>query len=169
MTGLRKTRLDNERATLDLGARLAALLTAQDGFGGDAVVFLRGELGAGKTTLVRGILRAFGFRGAVKSPTYTLLEPYEEYGVYHFDFYRIGDGRELEFIGIDEHMSAASIKLIEWPERAGGRLPAPDIDIALFVEAGGRRAEIRLPAGPLAAAGTLFDGFREGAPCAVGR
>ena len=161
--------LDNEQATLGLGAKLAALLTGEDGFGGDAMVFLRGELGAGKTTLVRGILRAFGFRGAVKSPTYTLLEPYDEYSVYHFDFYRIADSRELEFIGVDEHMAAASIKLIEWPERAGAQLPAPDIDVALFVDGEGRRAEICLPAGTVAAAAVLVAEDAQDAPCVVSR
>ena len=153
MMGVRRTYLGNEQATLDLGAELAGLLTAADGFDSDAVVFLKGELGAGKTTLVRGILRELGFRGAVKSPTYTLLEPYDEYRVYHFDFYRIGDSQELDFIGVDEHMAARSIKLIEWPERAGRRLPIPDIDVALGVEGEGRCVEIRFPGGTVAAAG----------------
>lgn len=162
--GAVNTYLDNERATLELGAKLAALLTAEDGFGGDAVVFLRGELGAGKTTLVRGILRAFGFRGSVKSPTYTLLEPYDEYSVYHFDFYRIVDSRELQFIGVDEQMAAASIKLIEWPERAGALLPVPDIDVALVVDGEARRAEIRLRAGPVAAVKALVGEDVQDAP-----
>ena len=152
---VRKTRLDNDQATLALGAELAGLLTSADGFRGDAVVYLRGELGAGKTTVVRGILRELGFGGAVKSPTYTLLEPYDEYSVYHFDFYRVVDSRELEFIGVEEQMATASIKLIEWPERARARLPAADVDVTLFVEGEGRRAEIRLRAGTVVAAGTL--------------
>ncbi len=143
-----KRYLENEQATLALGAELAGLLTAQDGFATDAVVYLKGELGAGKTTLVRGILRALGFTGPVKSPTYTLLEPYEDQSIYHFDLYRIGDGGELDFIGIDEYMAARSIKLIEWPERAGGRLPRPDIEIALCAEGGGRSAAIRAPSLP---------------------
>ena len=142
--------LRNEQATLDLGASLSGPLTATDRFASDAVVFLRGELGAGKTTLVRGILRALGFSGPVKSPTYTLLEPYDEYRVLHFDFYRIGDSQELDFIGIDDHMAAPFIKLIEWPERAAGRLPHPDLEIALRVENQGRSAEIRYPAQPAA-------------------
>lgn len=166
---LRKVVLADEQATLELGAELAGLLAAADGFGGDAVVFLRGELGAGKTTLVRGILRAFGFRGAVKSPTYTLLEPYDEYSVYHFDFYRILDSRELEFIGIDEHMAGASIKLIEWPERAGVHLPAPDLEVALFVNGEGRCAEIRVRAVMLATACALGGEGARDAACAVGR
>ena len=138
-----KRHLSDEQATLALGAELAGLLTAKDGFASDAVVFLQGELGAGKTTLVRGILRALGFAGPVKSPTYTLLEPYEDQSIYHFDLYRIGDARELDFIGIDEHMAARSIKLIEWPERACGRLPCPDLEVALHAEGEGRCAEIR--------------------------
>ena len=141
-----KRHLRDEQATLSLGAELAGLLTAKDGLAGDAVVYLQGELGAGKTTLVRGILRALGFAGPVKSPTYTLLEPYEDQSIYHFDLYRIGDARELDFIGIDEYMAARSIKLIEWPERADGRLPCPDLDVALHAEGEGRRAEIRFPA-----------------------
>lgn len=145
--------LRDERATLELGAELAGPLTAAEGFANDAVVFLKGELGAGKTTLVRGILRALGFAGPVKSPTYTLLEPYDEYRVYHFDFYRIGDSQELDFIGIDDHMAAPFIKLIEWPERAGRRLPRPDLEIALRVEGEGRSVEIRYPAQPATVGG----------------
>ena len=140
-----KQYLKDEQATLALGAELAGLLTAEDGLANDAVVYLRGELGAGKTTLVRGILRALGFAGPVKSPTYTLLEPYEDQSIYHFDLYRIGDSQELDFIGIDEHMASRSIKLIEWPERADHRLPYPDIDVVLRTEGEGRRVEIRLP------------------------
>ena len=89
------------------------------------IVTIVGSNGAGKTTLVRGILRALGHAGSVKSPTYTLLEPYEvgDRAVYHLDLYRIGQSEELEFIGIDELMDADAIKLIEWPERGGDRLP----------------------------------------------
>lgn len=112
-----------------------------------ALVFLHGQLGAGKTTLVRGILRALGHTAAVKSPTYTLLEPYELAGwtVYHFDFYRINDPQELDFIGLDELLDAQAVKLIEWPERAQDRLPAPDVEILLSLEGEGRRIEITLP------------------------
>jgi len=138
--------LRDEQATLALGAELADLLTANDGFRSDALVFLSGDLGAGKTTLVRGALRALGFAGPVKSPTYTLLEPYEEHRLYHFDFYRIGDSQELDFIGTDDYLAAKSIKLIEWPERAGARLPKPDIEITLQTEGDGRRADVRFPA-----------------------
>lgn len=130
--------LADESATLKFGGRLLPLLD------GAPVVFLRGQLGAGKTTLVRGILRALGHAGSVKSPTYTLLEPYEvgDRAVYHLDLYRIGQSEELEFIGIDELMDADAIKLIEWPERGGDRLPEPDIDIRLSIEGEGRRVEV---------------------------
>ena len=130
--------LADEAATLAFGAALAGRLAP------DALVLLHGQLGAGKTTLVRGILRAFGHTGAVKSPTYTLLEPYElaDRTVYHFDFYRIGDSEELDFIGIDELLDADAIKLIEWPERAGGRLPPAQVEIFLRDEGNGRRIEV---------------------------
>ena len=128
--------LEDEDATLALGAGLAETgLTSE-------MVFLHGDLGAGKTTLVRGFLRALGYDGAVKSPTYTLLETYElppgggsdasaGVRVYHFDFYRIVDPRELGYMGIDELVSAPAVKLVEWPSHAGDRLPKPDIEIRL--------------------------------------
>ena len=129
--------LRDEAETLGWGASLA------DQLGGE-LVFLRGELGAGKTTLVRGILRGFGHQGAVKSPTYTLLEPYELEGrrIYHFDFYRIEDPEELSFIGIDELLADAALKLVEWPERGGGRLPAPDLELVLTITGEGRLLEL---------------------------
>ena len=132
--------LPDEAATIALGAELLDLLT------GAPVVFLHGQLGAGKTTLVRGILRAMGHQGSVKSPTYTLLEPYEVGGrtIYHFDLYRIGDSEELDFIGIDELMDADAVKLVEWPERGSGRLPDPDIVIRLSLEGEGRHVEVSL-------------------------
>lgn len=124
-------------ATLDWGAALAA------GLGGE-LIFLRGQLGVGKTTLARGILRGLGHAGPVKSPTYTLLEPYElgEREVLHFDFYRINDPEELAFIGIDDLMGSSALKLVEWPERAKGRLPNPDLDISLQEIDGGRLLEM---------------------------
>ncbi len=131
--------LKDEAATLQYGNKLANRLQS------DALVLLRGDLGAGKTTLVRGILRGLGHKGSVKSPTYTLLEPYElaQQTVYHFDFYRIADSNELEFIGIDELMDADAIKLVEWPEHAAGKLPDPDVEILLEIDGAGRRLEIR--------------------------
>lgn len=130
--------LADERATLAFAARLLPCLS------GAPLVFLQGQLGAGKTTLVRGILRALGHEGPVKSPTYTLLEPYEVDGrtVYHFDLYRIGDSEELDFIGMDELLDADAIKLVEWPEQGAGRLPEADVTIRMSLEGEGRRIEV---------------------------
>jgi tRNA threonylcarbamoyladenosine biosynthesis protein TsaE len=132
--------LRDEAATLAFGERLAARLPAS------ALVFLHGDLGAGKTTLVRGILRGLGHEGAVKSPTYTLLEPYDlpKSVVYHFDFYRIANSGELEFIGIDELMESAALKLVEWPERVDDKLPPPDMEVRMQIEGEGRRVEVSL-------------------------
>ena len=134
--------LPDEAATLAFGRELAELLNAAEGYNRDAIVYLQGGLGAGKTTLVRGILRAMGFVGPVKSPTYTLLEPYDELLVFHFDLYRIADSRELDFIGIDDLLAAQAIKLIEWPERGAPRLPPPDLSLSLRVEGEGRQVEV---------------------------
>lgn len=130
--------LADETATLAFAARLLPSLS------GAPLVFLQGQLGAGKTTLVRGILRALGHEGSVKSPTYTLLEPYEVDGrtVYHFDLYRIGDSEELDFIGMDELLDADAIKLVEWPEQGAGRLPEADVTIRMSLEGEGRRIEV---------------------------
>ena len=137
--------LEDEAATLAVGAELATLgLTTE-------LVFLHGDLGAGKTTLVRGFLRALGHEGPVKSPTYTLLETYDlpdadreaiSIGIYHFDFYRIVDPRELGYMGIDELVSAPAIKLVEWPANAGDRLPKPDMDVRLEYAGAHRRVQI---------------------------
>ena len=130
--------LPDEEATLAFGAELASRGLANE------LVWLRGELGAGKTTLVRGFLRALGHQGTVKSPTYTLLEPYAAGNtrVLHFDFYRIADAQELAYIGIDELMAEAAVKLVEWPERAAEKLPPPDIDVRLSTSGGGRRVDL---------------------------
>ena len=132
-----RVELRDAEETVRWGASLAERLRGE-------LVFLRGELGAGKTTLVRGILRGFGHQGAVKSPTYTLLEPYElgDRRIYHFDFYRIEDPEELSFIGIDELLADTALKLVEWPERAGDRLPAPDVELALTITDEGRLLEL---------------------------
>lgn len=116
--------LSSQQQQEAFGAALAAVLPRQ------AVIFLVGELGAGKTTLVRGILRGFGWTGAVKSPTYTLLEPYElqQRNVYHFDLYRLADAEELEYLGMRE-LIGAGVLLFEWPERVEGALPAADITV----------------------------------------
>jgi tRNA threonylcarbamoyladenosine biosynthesis protein TsaE len=131
--------LADEAATLAAGAALAERLGAAP----SALVCLHGELGAGKTTLVRGMLRGLGHAGSVKSPTYTILEPYEISNcvVYHFDFYRILDPQELDFIGLDELLEQTALKLVEWPEQAAERLPPADMDVYLSVEGTGRRLE----------------------------
>ena len=107
-----------------------------------AMVFLHGDLGAGKSTLARALLRALGVRGAIRSPTYTLVERYHIEGgeAWHLDLYRIGDAGELDFLGLDE--ATATLWLVEWPERGAAALPMPDLRIALAVEGTGRRAEL---------------------------
>ena len=121
-----------------LAARLA------HGLDRGLLVFLRGPLGAGKTALVRGVLRAKGYAGRVKSPTFTLLEPYtiSRVNFYHFDFYRINDPQELEDAGFRECFDEHSTCLVEWPERAGDWLPEPDLTVSMEVLDSGRRAHV---------------------------
>jgi len=129
-----------------LGARLAAALLEQAGEGAsaEASIYLSGQLGAGKTTLVRGLARALGIEGPVKSPTYTLLEPYTHAAtkLYHFDLYRLADGEELEYLGARDAFADAAVRVIEWPERAGDWLPAPDLELRMRVAGRGREVRV---------------------------
>lgn len=130
--------LPDEEATLDFAARLQT--TLPPGY----VVFLHGNLGAGKTTLVRGYLRAAGYQGTVKSPTYTLVEEYAlaDRTIYHFDLYRLNDPEELEWMGIRDYFRPDSLCFVEWPEKGEGFLPPPDLEIDLEPENTGRRLRI---------------------------
>jgi tRNA threonylcarbamoyladenosine biosynthesis protein TsaE len=136
--------LPDEAATLRLGEALAA------GAGKGLVLHLKGELGAGKTTLVRGLLRALGYAGRVKSPTYTLLEPYSllRLNLYHFDFYRFKDRSEWLSSGFREHFNPESLCIVEWPERAGDLLAPPDLEIQLLYDAQARRANLLCHSAP---------------------
>ena len=132
--------LVDENATLAAGERLAGALP------GRLTIYLRGDLGAGKTTLTRGLLRGLGFTGKVKSPTYTLVEPYKDsrIAIYHFDFYRFTDAEEFLEAGLDEYFEGDGVRLVEWPDRAQPYLPAADVEIRLRIAAsGGRELELR--------------------------
>jgi len=124
------TTLISPEATAEFGRKLGRALDQR------GVVFLNGTLGAGKTTLCRGLLRGLGYQGAVKSPTFTLVEPYElaEASVYHFDLYRLAHPDELEYLGVEDYFTAESLCLIEWPERGVGCLMAPDLELTMTVQ-----------------------------------
>ena len=130
--------LATEADTIAFGSALAPLL--QPGM----VIYLRGDLGAGKTTLVRGLLRALGVTERVKSPTYTLVEPYviSKLYLYHFDFYRFSCSDEWVEAGFREYFNRDAVCLVEWPEKAGGQLPAPDLGIVMEVDGNGRRITV---------------------------
>ena len=126
-------------ATAALGGALAA------GTAPGRVLHLRGDLGAGKTTLVRGLLRALGYAGRVKSPTYTLVEPYSVSSLhfYHFDFYRFKDRSEWLSSGFREYFNPLAFCVVEWPEKAGDLLAPPDLDLLLQFSGAGRAARLR--------------------------
>lgn len=139
MNGHRLGHLADETDTEALGAAIARCLPAT------VIISLDGDLGAGKTTLVRGLLRALGHRGPVRSPTYTLVESYEVggYRLHHLDLYRVADPEELEFLGLRDLLSPPSVLLVEWAERGAGVLPSADIEIGLSVSGSGREATAR--------------------------
>jgi len=127
-------RIDTPEAMEKLGENLARQ------FRPGLVIFLHGTLGSGKTTLVRGMLRGLGHDGAVKSPTYTLVEPYRLAGmpVFHFDLYRLRDPEELEFIGLRDYLEDGGVCLVEWAERGTALLPKPDLEIEIEQSEAGR-------------------------------
>lgn len=132
--------LKDAEATARLGAALATLF--RPGFA--RIVYLHGDLGAGKTTLSRGLLRELGVSGAIRSPTYTLLEPYETptLQLIHLDLYRLHDPSELEQLGLRDYAMGKTSWLVEWPPRAGGQLPKPDVEVWLTHDGPQRQAKI---------------------------
>ncbi len=149
-----RCKLRDAAATEQLGAQLAASVTP-------AVVYLIGDLGAGKTTLVRGLVHALGYTGKVRSPTYTLVEPYEceRCPVFHLDLYRLADAEELEWLGLRDMLEQPALLLIEWPERGTGVLPAADLTVYMDYAGSGREARLVSASG----AGTqLLKGLESG-------
>lgn len=130
--------LADEKATLSLAQRLAARLKP------GMVIYLHGDLGAGKTTLVRGVLNALGYAGRVKSPTFTLVEPYHaaELDLRHFDLYRLSDEEEWEAAGFRDEFDGHNIFFIEWPEKALSLIPQADVEISFEILNQGRKVEI---------------------------
>jgi tRNA threonylcarbamoyladenosine biosynthesis protein TsaE len=130
--------LENEEATVKLGGKLAAFMRP------GLVVYLRGNLGSGKTTLVRGLLRGLGFTGKVKSPTFTIVESYaiSRLDLYHIDFYRFTNPMEWRDSGFREYFDGTSICIVEWPEHAGELLPPADIEIVFAILEQGRKVEV---------------------------
>ncbi|MCW8943732.1 MAG: tRNA (adenosine(37)-N6)-threonylcarbamoyltransferase complex ATPase subunit type 1 TsaE [Sedimenticola sp.] len=129
---------ENEAAQEAIGRALARACTK------NCLVYLKGDLGAGKTTLARGFLRGMGHTGAVKSPTYTLIEPYEIAGkrYYHLDLYRLADPDELEYLGLRDLLEEEAVLLVEWPEQGADALPIPDILVSIHYEEKGRELKI---------------------------
>jgi tRNA threonylcarbamoyladenosine biosynthesis protein TsaE len=150
--------LKDEAATIAFGQQLAratfadtsiASKSIEDGIGVatlGGIFYLNGDLGAGKTTLTRGIMRAYGYEGAVKSPTYTIVEPYEfaKCHIYHFDLYRLADPEEVEYLGAEEYFSESNLCLIEWADRGLRIIPAADLTIDLETQGTGRQLNCQI-------------------------
>lgn len=132
--------LETPEDTEALGATLSQALPKR------CLLFLYGELGAGKTTLMRGLLRALGHQGAVKSPTYTLVEEYEINArrVFHFDLYRLKDPEELEWMGMDDYLNQEALCCLEWPQMGDGFLPTADVEVRLSYVDQQRSAQIKV-------------------------
>ncbi|MBL4583585.1 MAG: tRNA (adenosine(37)-N6)-threonylcarbamoyltransferase complex ATPase subunit type 1 TsaE [Pseudomonadales bacterium] len=132
--------LNNPEATAKIGMALGTAIADKR-----LVVYLQGDLGAGKTAICQAILKAYGYHGRVKSPTYTLLEPYELDNalIYHFDLYRLADPEELEFIGIRDLDADHALFLVEWPDKGAGFLPEADIELNMKVQSPGRMLYIQ--------------------------
>ncbi len=131
--------LEDERRQVAFAEQVAAALSTS------AVFFLQGDLGTGKTTFARGFIHASGFDGVVRSPTYTLVEPYPVSGnrtCYHFDLYRLAEAEELDYIGARDYFNETDVCLIEWPQKAAGFLPEPDWLCAFFYHDAGRMIEV---------------------------
>jgi len=137
-----KIEVADAAAMESLGAQLAQARTA-------GIIYLKGDLGAGKTTLARGFLRALGYAGRVRSPTYTLIEPYpfDSWAVYHLDLYRLSDARELEDLGLRDLLEEQALLLVEWPERGSGVLPPADLLITIEHRGEGRRVTLEAATG----------------------
>jgi len=135
MAEVHQCELANEEETLALAKKFSQVLQAP------LVVYLEGELGAGKTAFCRGVIQAMGHSGAVKSPTYTLVEPYQLQGwrIHHFDLYRLADPEELEYMGIRDYFSEDTLNFIEWPDKGYGWLPGADIEIRIEYAGTGRK------------------------------
>jgi tRNA threonylcarbamoyladenosine biosynthesis protein TsaE len=133
-----KLKIPTEQAMLAFGKQLA--LAAGD----TAVIFLYGQLGAGKTTFTRGFLQGLGYAGHVKSPTYTLVEPYQlsNTAIYHFDFYRLRDPHELDYMGIQDYFVPRAICIVEWPEYGADMLPRPDLSCYIEQASSGRNVKL---------------------------
>ena len=137
-TNSQQIKLSSEQQQLEFAAKVARVVKP------GMVIFLNGDLGTGKTTFVRGFLNALGHQGVVKSPTYTLVEPYQvnDLSIYHFDLYRLADPEELEYAGGRDYFDNQSVSLIEWPEKAEGFLPSADLILYLTYAETGRNLDL---------------------------